>query len=270
MGRKVAMLWHASFSIGAGVLYFFFVLPRWPELMGDTAHSLGTGLRITAGALFGLAALPVVFTLLRTRKPELGTPALALSIRTWSIVAHVLAGVLIIGTAISEIWLSLDSVGQWLFGIYGAAAAIAVLGFFAFYLSFVAELPPPPPKPIKVKEPKQRRRRKKGGEGDDVDETDEAEDAEAEDVDEADEADEAEEADEASDGEESVESEEAEQTEEAEVAEEAEAAEAAEETAEPEAQGEDATAHGGLRNRRPTGKTSHRRRRVRRGVTVEE
>ncbi|MDC8994938.1 hypothetical protein PR371_13200 [Mycobacterium marinum] len=265
MGRKVAMLWHASFSIGAGVLYFFFVLPRWPELMGDTAHSLGTGLRITAGALFGLAALPVVFTLLRTRKPELGTPALALSIRTWSIVAHVLAGVLIIGTAISEIWLSLDSVGQWLFGIYGAAAAIAVLGFFAFYLSFVAELPPPPPKPIKVKEPKQRRRRKKGDEGDDVDETDEADEAdEAEDVDETDEA---EETDEASDGEESVESEEAEPAEEAEVAEEAEADE---ETAEPEAQGEDATAHGGLRNRRPTGKTSHRRRRVRRGVTVEE
>ncbi|GJO58777.1 hypothetical protein NJB1604_52700 [Mycobacterium marinum] len=264
MGRKVAMLWHASFSIGAGVLYFFFVLPRWPELMGDTAHSLGTGLRITAGALFGLAALPVVFTLLRTRKPELGTPALALSIRTWSIVAHVLAGVLIIGTAISEIWLSLDSVGQWLFGIYGAAAAIAVLGFFAFYLSFVAELPPPPPKPIKVKEPKQRRRRKKGdeGEGDDVDEADEAEDVDE--ADEADETDEAEEADEASDGEESVESEEAEQTEEAEVA------EADEETAEPVAQGEDATAHGGLRNRRPTGKTSHRRRRVRRGVTVEE
>ena len=38
--------------------------------------------------------------------------------------AHVLAGVLIIGTAISEIWLSLDAAGQWLFGIYGAAAAI--------------------------------------------------------------------------------------------------------------------------------------------------
>ena len=32
MGRKVAILWHASFSIAAGVLYFFFVLPRWPEL----------------------------------------------------------------------------------------------------------------------------------------------------------------------------------------------------------------------------------------------
>ena len=153
MGRTVAMLWHAAFSIGAGVLYFLFVLPRWTELMGETGHTLGTALRIVAGVLIGLAALPVVFTLLRTRKPELGTPQLALSIRTWSIVAHVLAGVLIIGTAISEIWLSLDAAGRWLFGIYGAAAAIAVLGFFAFYLSFVAELPPPPPKPIKAKKP---------------------------------------------------------------------------------------------------------------------
>ena len=72
MGRKVAILWHASFSIAAGVLYFFFVLPRWPELMGDTTHSVGTTLRIVAGALIALAALPVVFTLLRTRKPELG------------------------------------------------------------------------------------------------------------------------------------------------------------------------------------------------------
>lgn len=154
MGRKVAILWHASFTIAAGFLYFFFVLPRWPELMGDTAHSLGTALRIVTGALVALAALPVVFTLLRTRKPELGTPQMALSIRVASIVAHVLAGVLIIGTAISEIWLSLDVAGRWLFGIYGAAAAIALLGFFAFYLSFVAELPPPPPKPIKAKKPK--------------------------------------------------------------------------------------------------------------------
>ena len=82
-------------------------------------------LRIVTGALIGLAALPVVFTLLRTRRPELGTPQLALSLRTSSIALHVLAGVLIIGTAISEIWLSLDSAGHWLFGIYGAAAAIA-------------------------------------------------------------------------------------------------------------------------------------------------
>src|ERR1700732_2539468 len=101
MGRNVAVVWHASFSIGAGVLYFYFVLPRWPELMGDTSHTLGTTLRIVAGVLVGLAALAVVFTQLRTRKPELGVPQLALSIRTWSIVAHILAGVLIVGTAIS-------------------------------------------------------------------------------------------------------------------------------------------------------------------------
>ena len=176
MGRKVAIPWHASFSVGAGVLYFFFVLPRWPELMGDTTHSVGTALRIVAGALIALAALPVVFTLLRTRKPELGTPQLALTLRVWSIVAHVLAGVLIIGTAVSEIWLSLDTVGQWLFGIYGAAAAIGLLGFFAFYLSFVAELPAPPPKPIKAKQPKaaKKRRRNKDAE-DEAEETDEAE-----------------------------------------------------------------------------------------------
>ena len=155
MSRKVAVAWHASFSIAAGVLYFFFVLPRWPELTGDTSHTLGTVLRIVTGALIGLAALPVVFTLLRTRRPELGTPQLALTLRTSSIGLHVLAGVLIVGTAISEIWLSLDSAGRWLFGIYGAAAAIALLGIFAFYLAFVAELPPPPPKPLKPKAEKQ-------------------------------------------------------------------------------------------------------------------
>jgi len=157
MGRTVAVVWHASFSIAAGVLYFFFVLPRWPELLGDTSHTLGTVLRILTGALIGLAALPVVFTLLRTRRPEFGTPQLALTLRTSSIALHVLAGALIIGTAISEIWYSVDSAGQWLFGIYGAAAAIALLGIFAFYLAFVAELPPPPPKPLKPKKAKQGR-----------------------------------------------------------------------------------------------------------------
>ena len=57
MGRKVAVAWHASFSIAAGVLYFFFVLPRWPELMGTTSHTLGTVLRIVTGAVIGLAAV---------------------------------------------------------------------------------------------------------------------------------------------------------------------------------------------------------------------
>jgi MFS family permease len=155
MSRTVAVVWHASFSVAAGVLYFFFVLPRWPELLGDTSHTLGTVLRIVTGALIGLAALPVVFTLLRTRRPEFGTPQLALTLRTSSIALHVLAGAVIIGAAIAEIWISLDSAGQWLFGIYGAAAAIALLGIFAFYLAFVAELPPPPPKPLKPKKAKQ-------------------------------------------------------------------------------------------------------------------
>ena len=250
MGRKVAIPWHASFSIAAGVLYFLFVLPRWWELMGDTTHSLGTTLRIVTGVLLALAALPVVFTLLRTRKPELGTPQLALSLRVSSTVAHVLAGVLIIGTTISEIWFSLDAAGQWLFGIYGAAAAIGLLGIFAFYLSFVAELPPPPPKPIKPKKPKQRRRSKKGDA-----------DSEA--------------AEEASEDTESEETEEAEQTEETEETEAAETEEAAEpeQAEEPvEATAEDTDeARGGLQNRRPTGKGSHRMRRRRTsGVALDE
>jgi hypothetical protein len=271
MGRRIAILWHSSFFVGAGVLYFFFVLPRWPELMGETTHSLGTTLRIVTGALVALAALPVVFTLLRTRKPELGTPQLALSLRVKSIVAHVLAGVLIIGTAISEIWLSLDNAGQYLFAIYGAAAAIALLGLFDFYLSFVAELPPPPPKPIKAKKPKARRiRGKKSDEADD----DLADDEEAEAEAEADETEaEAEEAETA----------ETEETPEPDKPAEVTAA-TVEDPAEPEPPTEEAStdedaasdddaeeAKSGLRNRRPTGKGSHRmRRRTRGGVAVEE
>src|SRR6202034_3847482 len=233
MGRRAATFWHATSSVAAGVLYFFFVLPRWPELMGDTSHALGTAARIVAGVLIALAALPVVFTLLQLRKPEFGTPALALTLRTWSVVAHVVAGVLIVGTAISEIWLNLDSVGQWLFGIYGAAAAIAVLGIFTFYLSFVAELPPPPPKPLKPKkDKKQRRRRKKDG---DADEAEVADETEAEPESTAHEAP-------------TIEGTDVDDT----VATEA--------------------SEGGLRNRRPTGKSSgtHRRRRTRRGLAVED
>jgi hypothetical protein len=281
MGRKVAIPWHALFSVAAGVLYFFFVLPRWPELMGDTTHSLGTTLRIVTGVLLAMAALPVVFTLLRTRKPELGTPQLALSMRVSSIVAHVLGGVLILGTAISEIWLSLNSAGQWLFGIYGAAAAIGLLGIFAFYLSFVAEMPPPPPKPIKPKKPKQRRLRRKKG------------DADTSDAEEAKEGEDAEEAEEAADAEEAAEGEEAEETAPAEVSgtegTEAQETEETEAPAEPEPADEPVEAkasaqteeteetekteetRGGLQNRRPTGKGSHRMRRRRTsGVAVDE
>ncbi|ARG57071.1 hypothetical protein [Mycobacterium kansasii] len=286
MRRKWAVVWHASFSIAAGLLYFYFVLPRWFELMGETSHALGTTLRIVAGALIGLAALPVVFTLLRTRKPELGTPQLALSIRTWSIVAHVLAGVLIIGTAISEIWLSLDYAGQWLFGIYGAAAAIGVLGFFAFYLSFVAELPPPPPKPLKPKATKQRRiRRKKPAETEEAEtEEGEAEEGEAEEEAEAaetteaetpateDEPAEPETPEPTAEVEPEVTAEEAPATEETEETKEPEELEETEETKEPEETEAAEEPRSAIRNRRPTGKTSHRRRRTRTrgGVTVED
>jgi hypothetical protein len=290
MGRKAAIVWHATFSIAAGVLYFFFVLPRWPELMGDTSHTLGTVVRIVAGVLIALAALPVVFTLLRARKPEYGTPQLALTLQTSSIVAHVLAGVLIVGTAISEIWLNLDTVGQWLFGVYGAAAAIALLGIFGFYLSFIAELPPPPPKPLKPKKEKRRRRsRKKDDEADEAEESDDAEadaneaaedDTDAEDdVDEGTETD-GEEADtketpdeEDEPAEVSAQSPEVEATAE-EIESTADEAPALEDADEDDASQDIAAESSarGLRNRRPTGKPSgaHRRRRTRRGVAVED
>jgi hypothetical protein len=275
MSRKVAVFWHASFSIAAGVLYFFFVLPRWPELTGDTGHALGTAMRIVTGALIGLAALPVVFTLLRTRKPELGTPQLALSLRTSSIALHVVAGVLIIGTAISEIWLSLDSAGRWLFGIYGATAAIALLGIAAFYLAYVAELPPPPPKPLKPKKEKKRRGRRRGK----ADEADEAEtDAEsAEEAEEtvaADDETTSDDGDAPSEAEESTKSEgePAEVTAEAagepgdDTSEETES----EESASDEVNGAEST-NGRLRNRRSPAKISLRkRRRSRGGVAVED
>lgn len=267
MSRTVAVIWHASFCIAAGVLYFFFVLPRWPELMGATPHTLGTAMRIVVGALIGLAALPVVFTLLRTRRPEFGTPQMALTLRTWSVILQVLAGVLIIGAAISEIWLSLDDAGSWLFGIYGAAAAIALLGIFAFYLAYVAELPPPPPKPLKVKQPKQRRRGRKGAD---------SEDAEADETDETDAVADNSDTDEDAEGIEPAEdAETVEATEEgAEVT--ADESTADEPTAEeePAAETEDeADEDGKLRNRRPSGKgdsTRRRRRRLRGGVAVED
>jgi hypothetical protein len=160
MRRGIAVIWQVVSFLIAAVLYFFFVLPRWPELMGDTPHALGTVVRIVTGVLIGLTALPVVLTLRKTRRPEFGTPQLALSLRVWSIVGHIAAGVLIVVTAIAEIWLDLDTYGRWLFAVYGAAAAVALLGAAAFYLAFAAELPPPPPKPLKPKKDKPQRGRK--------------------------------------------------------------------------------------------------------------
>jgi hypothetical protein len=261
MSRTVAVIWHASFSIAAGVLYFFFVVPRWPELLGETSHTLGTVLRIVAGALIGLAALPVVFTLLRTRRPEFGTPQLALTLRISSIALHVLAGVLIIGTAIAEIWLSLDDAGQWLFGIYGAAAAIALLGVFAFYLAFTAELPPPPPKPLKPKAAKQRRGRRKAAEAEDTDDA----------VEET--ADEVEETEDSAPSEDTAEDAEPEPAEVTATAEEPESTMAEVEETEVEDTAEPESTNGKLRNRRPSGKsepTRRRRRRLRGGVAVED
>jgi hypothetical protein len=264
MSRTVAVIWHASFSIAAGVLYFFFVLPRWHELTGDWSHTLGSVLRIVAGALIGLAALPVVFTLLRTRRPEFGTPQLALTLRTSSIALHVLAGAVIVGTAISEIWVSLDDAGQWLFGIYGAAAALALLGMFAFYLAYVAELPPPPPKPLKAKERKQRRGRRKAAEGEAAEEEATAEEEAAAEADEV-------EAQEEAESEEEAEQEPADVTAvDDEVTPTAEDEPPTEEDKSDDEPAEEAT-NGKLRNRRPSGKTSpRRRRRLRGGVAVED
>ena len=281
MGRTVAVVWHALISVVAGIVYFFFVLPRWWELSGQTSHTLGTVMRIVAGALIALAALPVVLTLLRTRRPEYGTPQLALRLRVCSIVLHVLGGVLIIGAAVSEIWLSLDAAGPWLFGIYGAAAAICLLGIFSFYLAFVAELPPPPPRPLKKKKERKRRWRRKGA--DEAGDEDQAED-QAEDEDQASQASHASKTDEADKTDEAGETVTAETTEETQATEDTatettEAVEAVREDVSDETQATketedtvaDQPAHAGLRNRRPSGKI--RRPRLRRksgGVTVEE
>jgi hypothetical protein len=283
MRRWIAIAWHASFLVLAAALYFLFVLPRWFELTGAWPVGLGTPLRIVCGVLIGLAALPVAFTLIHTRKPEFGNPQLALSMRFWSIVLHVLAGVLIAGTAVAEIWVSLDSAGQWLFGIYGAAAAIAVLGALSFYLAWVAEQAPPPPKPLKPK--KQSTRRGRRGSADeaeaDGETADVVEDADADETVDSDDTSSADtvvaEAGEPETTEPDVTEPEtestgstadAEPTEAAEAAEDAEDAEDAEhETASDDDAGE---SEGKLRNRRPGAKRPRRFGRGRGGVAVDE
>ncbi|BBY81495.1 hypothetical protein H7I53_07750 [Mycolicibacterium pulveris] len=250
MSRNIAVIWHASFSLIAGALYFFFVLPRWWELMGATPHTLGVVLRIVVGVLIGLAALPVVLEWTRTRKPELRTPEMALRLRLWSTALHVVAGVLILGAAISEIWLSLDTAGQWLFGSYGAAAAIALLGVFAFYLAYVAELPPPPPKPLKPK--KERRRRGRKADADEADDAvedtgDTGDTGDVEDVEDVEDT--------------------------TEDTAEAETDQGDEPSGNEDERAEDAPTNGKLRNRRPSGKSEpsrRRRRRLRGGVALDD
>ena len=172
MSRRAARALHGALCVVGAVLYFLFVIPRWWVLTGDFPTTLGTAGRIAAGVPIALAAIPVMVVL----KGSLGTrvPELALRLRAWSAVLHVVAGVLVLAAAIAEIWLRLDSAGPWLFALYGAAAAIALLGILAFWLSFVAEQPPDEPEPAKpakpAKEKKQRRFGKRGTKTGDSDE----------------------------------------------------------------------------------------------------
>jgi hypothetical protein len=288
MGRFTAMAVHLSVCLVGGVLYFLFVLPRWWELMGDVSHTLGTVLRIATGVVIALAAVPVLLTLIRTRRPELATPQSALRLRQWSMILHVTAGALIVATAVAEIWVSLDTAGPWLFGVYGAAAALAILGMLAFYLSFVAELPPKPPKPAREKKPR-RKRGKKTDEAlaEEPTSTDEAlaeeptstDEALAEEPTSTDEAEKTTDADEteaekttvADEPPEAAKPDEAEATEEPAEDEEQPAEVSAETPAEAEPEAEPESDAGGLRNKRPSGKTSHRlRRRNRGGVALDE
>lgn len=154
-GRRTATIVltssHAALSLIAGLLFFFFVLPRWPELNGATGHAIGTGLRILTGLLLAAAGVPALISWRRTRGPEFATPQLALTLRAAAFTGHFLAGALIIGTAIAEIWLNLDRFGIWEFGVYGAAAAIGILAFAAYHLAFVAEAPEKERKPRPAK-----------------------------------------------------------------------------------------------------------------------
>jgi len=172
MQRRAATALHLALFLMGAVLYFVFVLPRWWVLTGDIPITLATAGRIVAGVPIAAAGVPVVLNLRESLKTEGRTPELALRLRAWSAVLHVVAGVLIILTAIAEIWLGLGTAGPWLFAVYGAAAAIAVLGIAAFYLSRVAEKPPGEPKPPKAsKAPteKKEKRRKRGARVDEAD-----------------------------------------------------------------------------------------------------
>jgi hypothetical protein len=118
-------------------------------LTGQLPSSLATAGRLAAGIPIAAAALPVLTILRQALGRKVKTPELALRLRAWSAVLHVVAGALILLAAIAEIWLGLGAAGPYLFAVYGAAGAIAILGALALYLSFVAEKPPAEPKPVK-------------------------------------------------------------------------------------------------------------------------
>jgi len=167
MERRAARALHLALFLTGIVLYVVFILPRWWVLTGDIPSTLATVGRIAAGIPIAAAALPVMQILQAGLRRKPPTPEIALRLRAWSAVLHVVAGVLILLAALAEIWLSLEAGGPWLFGVYGAAGAIAILAFAALYLSFVAEQPPAgpkppkPPKPAKVKVPSEKKPRGK-------------------------------------------------------------------------------------------------------------
>jgi len=175
MARRAATALHLALSVLGVGLYVLFVIPRWWVLTGDFPGTLAIAGRIAAGIPIAAAAVPVVLNLQRAVKPESATPELALRLRAWSAALHVLAGALILITAIVEIWLPLSSAGPWLFAAYGAAGAIAILAIAAFYLSLATEQPPRPPKPPKPakagkeKAGKKKRAKKRKGKGDPAD-----------------------------------------------------------------------------------------------------
>ena len=236
MGRRAAVALHLALSLIGAALYVVFVIPRWWVLLGDFPTTLATVGRIAAGVPIGLAAIPVALLLQQSLKPGHRTPEIALRLRAWSGVLHVVAGVLIVLTAIAEIWLHLESVGPWLFTVYGAAGAIAVLAVLAFYLSFIAEQPAPAPKPAKPAKVKKPRGKSKRTEAEAVVESD----AETET--------------------ETVTADDTVTVVESEVEQAAETADESETDEEKAVPAEDAAA-GGLRNKRPMGKSRNRLRR---------
>lgn len=154
MGLRAARGLHLALILLGALLYLFFVLPRWWVLTGDVPSTLATAGRLAAGIPIALAALPVLTILRQSLGRKVKPPELALRLRAWSAVLHVVAGALILLAAVVEIWLHLGAAGPYLFAVYGAAASIAILAVLALYLSFVAEKPPAPPKPPKPPKPK--------------------------------------------------------------------------------------------------------------------
>ena len=162
MGRRAARATHLALSLLGLALFAVFVIPRWWVLTGDIPGTLATVGRIVTGFPIAAGAVPVALILQRSIKEDSTVPELALRLRAWSGVLHVVAGVLIVLTAIAEIWLTSPKAGPWLFAVYGGAGAIAILAMLAFWLSFVAEQPPGPPKPAKAKKDKPKKEKRRG------------------------------------------------------------------------------------------------------------